>query len=337
MAAGIHQLFTIAHSSDISAARRAGAALAAEAGFKEATAGKLAIVITEAATNIIKHAVSGRILLRVLQRDGVSGVEVLALDNGPGIVNLSQSLLDGISTAGTPGNGLGAMRRLCHDFDAYSLPGSGAAFYMRIWATAAAPAPEAVDYGVVCLPLPSEQACGDAWSVRQDKRAASFMVVDGLGHGPAAALAAQYATETFEARTALAPADMIDAMHVALRPTRGAALAVSTLRFDTGEMRFAGVGNISACLEINGAPKQFISHNGIVGHNVRKVQEFVLPCQDGALYVMNSDGLGRQWNIDAYRGLRLCHPALIAGVLYRDFSRGRDDVTVLVARIGRLD
>jgi hypothetical protein len=162
------------------------------------------------------------------------------------------------------------------------------------------------------------------------------MLADGLGHGPEAARAAREAVAIFGERTGLAPAELVQATHAGLRSTRGAALAVSTFRFDTREMTFAGVGNISACLEENGASKQFVSHNGIVGHNVRKVQQFVLPCHDGMLYLMNSDGLTRHWNIDAYRGLRQCHPAVIAGVLYRDFSRGRDDVTVLVAKIGGL-
>ena len=75
-----------------------------------------------------------------------------------------------------------------------------------------------------------------------------------------------------------------------------------------------------------------VSHNGTVGHVTRKVQEFVYPWLPGALVIMHSDGLGTQWSLERYPGLALRDPALIAGVLYRDFQRGRDDVTVLVAR-----
>ncbi len=64
----------------------------------------------------------------------------------------------------------------------------------------------------------------------------------------------------------------------------------------------------------------------------RKFQEFAYPFPKGATLVMHSDGLISRWTLDAYPGLAAHDPALVAGVLYRDFQRGRDDVTVLVAR-----
>ena len=74
-----------------------------------------------------------------------------------------------------------------------------------------------------------------------------------------------------------------------------------------------------------------VSYNGTVGHEVRKIREFTYLWPKGGLLVMHSDGLGTQWRLDRYPGLIARHPSLIAGVLYRDFNRGRDDVTVLVA------
>ena len=65
---------------------------------------------------------------------------------------------------------------------------------------------------------------------------------------------------------------------------------------------------------------------------MRKVQEFVLPWNAGAMLIMQSDGLASRWDLEQYPGLIGCHPALIAAVLYRDYTRGRDDVAVLVAR-----
>jgi hypothetical protein len=75
-----------------------------------------------------------------------------------------------------------------------------------------------------------------------------------------------------------------------------------------------------------------VSYNGTVGHEVRKIQEFTYQWPQQGLLVMHSDGLKTQWRLDRYPGLMHKHPSLIAGVLYRDFNRGRDDVTVLVAR-----
>jgi hypothetical protein len=74
-----------------------------------------------------------------------------------------------------------------------------------------------------------------------------------------------------------------------------------------------------------------VSLAGTAGHNMRKAQSFDYPYPDG-LVLMHSDGLATGWDLDRYPGLAHAHPTLIAGVLFRDYWRQRDDVTVLVAR-----
>jgi Stage II sporulation protein E (SpoIIE) len=268
------------------------------------------------------------VLISAAPRQG-KAIDVLALDRGPGMANIAQSMLDGVSTAGTPGNGLGAMRRLSDQFDVYSAAGKGTAVFMRLGDGSDS---GLLETGAVCVPMPGEEACGDGWTMVQDSAGATLLAADGLGHGPEAARATQAALATLRARPALGPAALIDAAHVALRSTRGAALAAARLEQVGDSLRFAGIGNLSACLSTDGSCKQLVSHNGIVGHNMRKVQEFSMPWPAGSLFLMHSDGLSKQWDLDAYPGLAQRHPALIAGVLYRDFCRGRDDVTVLVAR-----
>ena len=157
-----------------------------------------------------------------------------------------------------------------------------------------------------------------------------LMVADGLGHGPGAALASQAAVAVLQAQETLEPAAMIEAMHAALQTTRGAAAVAARLDFQQDRIQMAGVGNISACVIQGETRRQLISHNGIVGHNLRKVQEFGAEWTPGALAICCSDGIGTQWDLRAYPGLQNCHPALIAAVLYRDFMRLRDDATVLV-------
>ena len=78
--------------------------------------------------------------------------------------------------------------------------------------------------------------------------------------------------------------------------------------------------------------RALVSHNGIVGHNMRKVQEFAVPFPEGAVCILHSDGIQTQWDLDAYPGLQGHSPALVAAVLMRDFIRGRDDAMVLVVR-----
>jgi anti-sigma regulatory factor (Ser/Thr protein kinase) len=328
----MHLLFSIAHSTDIAAARRAGVQMAAKIGMNETVTGKLSIIITEAATNILKHAESGAIILGISGSEGKRSVDVLALDKGPGIGNLSQSLRDGVSTAGTQGTGLGAMRRLSDCFDIHTAAGKGTAVYMHVSTDPGFVSTQQLQIGAVCLPIPGEEECGDGWSIAHANGGCTVLVVDGLGHGPEAARAAHAAEQTLQRRADLRPGQLMEAMHAALRATRGAAVALTRVDIDDTELHFAGIGNIAVCVLSGEQCKHVVSHNGIVGHNMRKVQEFRHEFPDDALLMMHSDGLSKQWDLSAYPGLQRCHPSLIAGVLYRDFSRGRDDVTILVAK-----
>jgi len=184
----------ISESSAIAAARRAGNNLAAMLGLNETVAGKAALVITEAATNILKHAGTGDILLRGLAEGNARGIEILAIDKGPGFANLEQAMRDGMSTAGSYGVGMGAMQRLADEFDLHADRTHGCALRMAVWAKDARP-PSEWTVGSVCLPLPSEHECGDAWGIACRDEQLLIMVADGLGHGPEAARASQAAIE----------------------------------------------------------------------------------------------------------------------------------------------
>ena len=120
--------------------------------------------------------------------------------------------------------------------------------------------------------------------------------------------------------------------HQALRGTRGAAMAIAVIDQDQQQLSFAGVGNIAGCIFADGARRHLMSHNGIVGSNLRKVQEIVHPFPDGAMVIMHSDGIATRWDLDTYPGLVFRHPSLIAAILYRDFGRQRDDAMVVVVR-----
>ena len=324
----------ILESSQAGEARRIAIALASHLGFNETERGKVGIVVTEVANNLIRHATDGKLLLQPLTRNNIEGIEILALDKGPGMSNISECLRDGFSTIGTAGTGLGAIRRLSAFFDIYSGSNVGTALLSHLWASALpARQPESnLDSGVVCLPKMGEEVSGDAWAIEQDSGRSLLLVADGLGHGSQAAQASREAVRIFRANLSRSPKEIIEATHAALRSTRGAALAVAEVDFERLVVRFAGIGNISGTILLPEKSNSMVSYNGTVGHEVRKIQEFVYQWPKGGLLVMHSDGLGTQWHLDRYAGLAFKHPSLIAGVLYRDFNRGRDDVTVLVAR-----
>ncbi|MFE1744080.1 SpoIIE family protein phosphatase [Coleofasciculus sp. H7-2] len=324
----------ILESSQVGEARRIAIALAHRLGFNETERGQVGIVVTEIANNLVLHAKDGLLLLQALTKNEIAGIEILALDKGPGISNLSQCLRDGFSTAGTPGNGLGAVNRLSTFFEIHSVPKVGTALLSHLWASSI-PAKQSnnnLEIGVVCLPMTGEEVSGDAWAIDQQPGRSLLLVADGLGHGPLAAQASIEAVRIFRDNVYKSPKEIIEAAHAALRSTRGAALAIAEVDFERLVVRFAGVGNIAGCVFSPEGSYSMVSHNGTVGHEVRKIQEFVYQWPIGGLLVMHSDGLGTQWRLDRYAGLITRHPSLIAGVLYRDFNRGRDDVTVLVTR-----
>jgi anti-sigma regulatory factor (Ser/Thr protein kinase) len=332
-----HQQVAVGESADVGAARSAAQQLATSAGFEETDAHRVGIVATEMATNLVKHAGSGELLMRVVAKEPDSEVEVLSLDRGGGMTNVFESMTDGHSTAGSPGTGLGAMRRLSELFDIHSVPSRGTAILARFRPRRAAAPNGASPLTVagVSVPKTGEPVCGDIWDVQYRHDGAFMLLVDGLGHGVFAADAATAARSIFRSRSFAAPADALAAIHEGIRHTRGAAGAIVDLRIKGRSVAVSGVGNIATTVCGNGHVRQAVSHNGTLGHEARYFKEYSYPWEAGALLVMHSDGLNSHWSLDPYPGLRLRHPALIAAVLYRDFSRHRDDVTVVVGREGR--
>jgi anti-sigma regulatory factor (Ser/Thr protein kinase) len=319
----------VSHASDVGAARRSGQELATQLGMDETRSGQLAIIITEATSNIVKHAGEGRVLVSLVRHGKQCCIEVLAIDEGPGIINLTQAMTDGVSSAGTAGTGLGAIQRLADQFDIYAPPGKGTVLFARLWRTA----PDATlqaHAGGVCLPLAGETESGDAWAIAWPAGRITLLMADGLGHGPEAAKASAAALQALDAAPGQTPQRLTADCHEALRPTRGAALAVATLDPAAQQLSFAGIGNVSASIVVDGARRQLMSHNGIVGHNMRTVQELVFPCPAGALVILATDGIGTQWDLRSYPGLAARAPAIVAAVLLRDHRRGRDDASVLV-------
>ncbi len=318
--------------SQVAEARREAARLAAEVPFNETDTGRAALVATEAATNLIRHAGGGDVLIS-MRCEEPAAIEILALDKGPGIADLERGLRDGYSTAGGPGTGLGAMLRLSSEFRVYSPPGRGAAVLSRIWPGNRRPPARLVEFGGVAVPMRGERVCGDAWSVEPlPGGGLTVMVADGLGHGPQAAEASAEAVRVFREHARLADADLIDYLDRALRPTRGAAIAIARLLPGAREVRFAGVGNIGGMIHGERGSRQMISHAGTVGHSVRKVHQFTYPWPPGAVVLLYSDGINSHLSFEGYPGLAASDPSLMAGLFFRDFNRGRDDATVVALR-----
>lgn len=320
------QVLLIEDSSQVGHARRTAQQLAQALAFDEVDAGRVALVATELASNILKHAGRGELHLRVFNSPALSGIEIIAVDRGPGF-DLHDCLRDGFSTGGTQGIGLGAMSRQADVFDVHA-DARGSVVLTRFY-----PRKDKVrdlHIGISQHSLHDDPACGDVWSLAIDGPRISVLVIDGLGHGEDAEVAARAGEVEFQRRPFDSAEQIFDDMHHAMRGTRGGAAAVVQFDAGSGGLRFVGIGNIGATLIEGDKTRGLVSHPGIVGLQFRKAQAFEHAGAQGQLLVMFSDGLQSRWNLRDYPGLIYRHPAIIAAVLHRDFCRGRDDVTVLV-------
>ncbi|MDE1162298.1 MAG: SpoIIE family protein phosphatase [Acidobacteriaceae bacterium] len=328
----IHKSVAITDRSSIGEARRAALSAALSLGFSEERRSDIGIVATEAATNILMHASSGEIVLCPFSLGETTWLDMFALDSGPGITDIGMAMEDGFSSIGTAGQGLGAIARIANESSLHSMPGKGTAYWSRFSKGRAVPE---MALGILNIPVQGEVVCGDSFYLNLGETSSTYMVVDGLGHGAGATEAASEAvtTVTRYAEEPLAP--IVERTHDALKKTRGAAMSIARVDHDRLTLAYAGVGNISGILVSGTQSRSTVSQNGTLGAVLpRSVQEYNYPVDRNTLLIMYSDGLNTKLSLSSYPGLQNRHPALIAAVLYRDFSRKRDDATVLVAPLG---
>jgi anti-sigma regulatory factor (Ser/Thr protein kinase) len=328
----VTQAVSVHEGSGVADARRAASACAAALRLSETSAGRAALIATELATNLVKHAGGGALLFG----SNAKTLVILSLDKGRGVTNLAAAMSDGYSTAGSSGTGLGAVRRAATAFDLYALPDRGTVILTTIEDPAPpAPrihAPSRIAVAGVCVPVAGEEQNGDAWVASLSREVVTIGVADGLGHGPAAATAAAAAVRVIAERFEQPLEHILQDAHGALRPTRGAAVGIARLHLSAGRADFIGVGNIAGTIATDESMRKTVTLPGIVGHEMRKVQSFSYPWLASSVLVLQSDGVSASWNAANYPGLMQHEPALIAAVLYRDHCRGTDDATVVVAK-----
>ncbi|MFJ9718621.1 SpoIIE family protein phosphatase [Streptomyces sp. NPDC101213] len=327
-------------STRVRDARVAAEQAAALVGLDEERTAAAALVATELATNLLKHARGGQLLIDLVPppagRGGVV-VQIAAVDHGPGMADVPAAFGDGFSTAGSLGAGLGTCRRVSDGFDLHSTPGRGTVALARLGAAARVdpddPAPARA--GGVNIPLARAEYSGDAWTWVRSGDLLTLMLADGLGHGPEAARASTAAVDELHRGAHLPPAEILHRLDIALRGTRGAAVAVAQLDVRSERLRFAGIGNVGARLREGDSWRHLLSRPGIVGvHRPTRLPETVASWAPDRLLVLHSDGLPSRWVPPADPRLATADPAVTAAVTVRDTSSSarpvRDDTAVAV-------
>jgi len=326
----------VSEQSQVAEVRRIVSELGRAHGMSEDDVGRACLVATEAATNLVKYARGGVVAASWFEEGGAAGIQMISLDRGPGFANFVQASRDGFSTGGSLGIGLGAIMRGADEFEVFTVEAEGSAMLMRVGVRRTKPklASGAFWVGSRGLPKPGQEVSGDAWAFKSFGAVQRLCLVDGLGHGPLAAIAASEATRVLHGASATStPAEIIQQAHAALKTTRGAVMAVLVIDLEKGAASFAGIGNIAGVIFNHDKPQHLMSGDGTVGYNIRNLRQHEYPWNSNSVLVLNTDGLSSRWNLNKLPGLLQKHPALVAAVLHRDHGRNSDDATVVVARV----
>jgi anti-sigma regulatory factor (Ser/Thr protein kinase) len=339
-------------ASAVVACRNAGLTMASRLQFPAARADSVALAVTEAASNLHKHARQGALLLAVNRDADAPGIDLVTIDSGPGLRDVGAAMQDGHSTTGTLGIGLGAIRRLADFCDLYSVPGHGTALVARFWPVSREPVSRkpAIRCAGLIRPITGETECGDAFGVLRTDDTVTAVFCDGLGHGPMAAAAAAAALAavlgepttgpaTWPARASgsasgregapvTEPAALLERAHRRMSGTRGGAVAV--VQVSGQRARFAGLGNVAAFILSAGSRKGMLSVPGIAGYQARAFRQFEYEVPPGAAVILHSDGISSRWEVAAVPGVETKDPLLIAAVLLAEAGIHRDDAGVLV-------
>ncbi|MFB4312262.1 anti-sigma regulatory factor [Actinomadura sp. GTD37] len=322
-------LVRVEEESAAAGVRRRATALAERLGFAGERLEQVRLAATEAATNLVRHARQGEMLVRIVRDDGDAVLELVSIDRGPGIADVPVSVLNGFSTRGTLGLGLGSIERLADRSGLYSLPGPGTVLYAR-FRPPGGPDAARPPFAGLTVPIGDEVECGDAYTARLVDGTVYAMLCDGLGHGPLAARAASAAVRAAHG-TALpvSPAEMLRRIRERMTATRGGAVAVAAVEPAAGRVRFAGLGNVAGWIVGPERRQGLVSVPGIAGTNAGRIREHAYPLPPGAAVVLHSDGLTSRWSLADRPGLDFGDPLLVAATLLRDAGVRHDDRSVL--------
>jgi anti-sigma regulatory factor (Ser/Thr protein kinase) len=327
-----HRLISLPNRTYQAVARSEIKRIANTVGFTPRRMAELEIIIAEITSNVVKHTTSGGELLIKILADDNPGLEIICIDNGPGISNVNKMLEDGMSSTNTLGQGLGAIRRLSDEFDIYSINKWGTVLLARFFKEKKLIAKKKnIECGVIMLPKEGETACGDNYHFFCRGNQLKFALSDGLGHGKNAAIAAEESLLAFRRNMVLPPNEQIKRIHEDIKRTRGAVMNITHIDLVSKQAVYCGVGNIASRIQSAAKYRSCISYNGIVGHSIpTTLNNHVMQWNRHDLLVIHSDGLSSRWDLQKYPSVTLRDRSIIAAVLYKDFCRKTDDVTIAV-------
>jgi anti-sigma regulatory factor (Ser/Thr protein kinase) len=308
--------------------------LAAAAGFDDVKVGKIDIVVSELTSNLSKYAKGGELLIGAGSDQNGDFLEIICVDDGPGIADLNRVLSDGFSSTSSLGHGLGSVKRLSDVFDIFSQKDFGtivlSRFYLKELPGFRRKRPECQG---INIPKNGEQVSGDGYCFVELNDGFRLLIADGLGHGVDANLAVRKAAEAFLLCEEESPSETIRFIHAAIRKTRGIVGTVVRYEAATRNWKVAGVGNIAVKWLAPTNSRNHIAYNGIIGYNIPNTMNDQLVSQDEfPQFIACSDGIRSRWELTKFPILNQHHGTIIATALYKEYARGTDDSSVIVCK-----
>ena len=336
MVDNVHVLFNANDRSYFAILKKEIRALAHTLNFNERQQGEIDIVVAEMASNLVKHAGGGQILVKLVRHNDNEGIELISIDNGAGIADINKMVRDGESSKSSLGLGLGAMQRLCDTFQVYSLRNWGTIILCRKYVKGLTLhiKPPLAEIRSVVIPKPGEIKCGDRFFHIENKNHIKLFLADGLGHGEQAARAVQEAGIAFANCQELDPPEILRYINSSVRKTRGLVGMVAIFDIAKKTWGVCGVGNITT--KINGPTlsRNYLSYNGIIGLNLpRTMNSQQIIHEKGQYMIMCSDGLRSRWDTLKYVGIGRYDLTILASSLIKDFTRTTDDASVAICKI----
>lgn len=312
----------------------------AQAGFASQRAGEIDIIVSELCSNVVKHANGGELLYRLISgNEGNVHFELYSLDNGPGTNDIHRYMKDGLSSTNTLGHGLGSIKRLSNFFQIYSLEGWGTVAYTQVALKTVKPRharENKFNYRVIQTCVAGEQSCGDGYLVKETNDHTWVFVGDGLGHGIHAHEAVEAARNVVITSKETDPVAILRDIHASVKKTRGLVASIAILDHDLKLWKICGVGNIHTRLCQGLTAKNYMAHNGIVGLNIPgNLKAYEVALEDYQWLTFCSDGIKTRWDVSRYPSLLKYDPAIIAAVIFKDFSRRSDDSTILIGKVNK--
>lgn len=351
------EVIAVSLPDDIGRARAVAKRIAAELGFDLTTSEEIAIAVSELASNLFKHAQGGSLTLAPSDEDQRVGIRIESHDRGPGMANVERAMTDGFSTTGSLGYGLGTINRLMDEFHITSQLGQGTFILCKRWRRAdplpAAPCP--LEFGIATRPYPGMEVNGDAFIINRWGTSALIGVIDGLGHGQFAHLAAETARQYVEAHYDQPLEALFRGVARVCRATRGVVMALA--RFNFGflvadsrmnnsaplrskienrifeiQLSFASLGNVEVRVFGNTEPMNFTIRRGVLGGSAPNVVVTEHRWDLSSLMVLHSDGLRTHWLWEDFPGLAAQSAEAIAQQLLSALAKDEDDATVIVVK-----